>query len=143
MAPAPGSGRVTGRRSILIAALGLVIAWLPLSAAHGGEKATFVNIDPMSIPLTKKNGDIDRYVWIFLSVEVKDKDASNDLFTMLPRLRHAFLRELYRGHLTKPDDTRRVDFQNVRKRLMSLVNARFADYGIKSIAITRVDDMEK
>jgi len=136
-------GRFADRRSFLIAALGLVGALLPLSAAHADEQATFVNIDPMSVPLLKKSGDIDRYVWIFLSVEVKDKDASNDLFTKLPRLRHAFLRELYRGHLTRPDDIGRVDFQKVRQRLMKLVNTRFADYGIRSVAITRVDDMEK
>jgi len=69
---------------------------------HGegeSEKSEYVTLDPLILPIIDKDG-ISQTVSIVISVEVSDKDKAEAVTDMVPRLKDAYIQEMY-GVLNK------------------------------------------
>lgn len=84
-----------------------------------GTEFLFVKMNPISIPVIRKNGTTSMLALDILA-EVKDEDAKEKVEASKPRLRDAFIRALY-GNLETNKMVREdgaLDMDMVRKRLL-------------------------
>lgn len=95
---------------------------------HGGghgdakpETRRFVAIENLNAPLA---GSANRNEWVFfeISLEVKNDDDKKTLVVNMPRLRDAFLREIYARTVLKTDGSGQVDIDGVRSRFRKAAN---------------------
>lgn len=96
---------------------------------HGGghgdaakaEARRFVTVDNLNAPLA---GSANRNEWVFfeISLEVKNDDDKKSLVVKMPRLRDAFLREIYARTVLKSDGSGQVDIDGVRSRFLKAAN---------------------
>ena len=90
-------------------------------AAQKQEVRRFVAVDNLNAPLT---GSKNRNDWVFfeVSLEVRNDEDKKSLVVQMPRLRDAFLREIYARSVLKPDGSGQVDIDNVRSRFLKVAN---------------------
>jgi len=98
------------------------------AGGHGGghgeakpETRRFVTVDNLNAPLA---GSVNRNEWVFfeISLEVKNDDDKKTLVVKMPRLRDAFLREIYARTVLKQDGSGQVDIDGVRSRFLKAAN---------------------
>lgn len=66
---------------------------------HGSDKAVFVEIDPLVLPIIDESG-VSQVVSIVVVIEVPDGDAAKKVENLTPRLKDAYIQEMY-GALNK------------------------------------------
>lgn len=63
------------------------------------EHVEFIELDPLILPIVDSNG-VSQVVSVVIALEVADKDAAGKVEKMTPRLKDAFIRDMY-GVLNK------------------------------------------
>lgn len=67
---------------------------------EGGESAvSFVQMSPLTLPILDKNG-VSQIISIVVSLEVKDEIVAKEVERLTPRLKDAYIQDMY-GVLTK------------------------------------------
>lgn len=66
---------------------------------HGGGKTAFVEIDPLILPIIDESG-VSQVVSIIIVIEAPDGDAAKEVERLTPRLKDAYIQEMY-GILNK------------------------------------------
>lgn len=68
--------------------------------SEGGDAAvSFVQMSPLTLPILDKNG-VSQIISIVISIEVKDEIAAKEVERLTPRLKDAYIQDMY-GVLTK------------------------------------------
>lgn len=68
--------------------------------AEGGEAAvSFVQMSPLVLPILDKNG-VSQIISLVISIEVKDEVLAKEVERLTPRLKDAYIQDMY-GVLTK------------------------------------------
>jgi len=61
---------------------------------HGEEAIEFVRLDPLILPIVDRGG-LSQVVSVVVALEVKDKHAAEYVRNMQPRIKDAFIQEMY------------------------------------------------
>ncbi len=64
------------------------------SSGHGSSDVEFVELDPLILPILDKTG-VSQTVSIVVALEVKDSNSADIVRKMTPRLKDAYIQELY------------------------------------------------
>lgn len=130
---------------------GLVFGVLNVQTAmaSGGEEAKaeaskdeplFVKIEPIIVPVIKKNGRSSMLA-IELVAEVVDEDAGSKVRTHMPRVRDSFIRALYgnveRNHFLQPDGALNMDM--IKKRLVASANYVMQKNLVKDVLVSGIN----
>lgn len=81
------------------------------------EEAEFVDIENLSIPVIRE-GRVDRYITISVSLEMRDKDAKELGDEAFPRLKDAVFRDLYSYFSMQQSGQSGINVAQVKSRLM-------------------------
>lgn len=79
-------------------------------------KVTFFKLDPLNVPFS--NANKSRRLMLVVSLELRDADAKARVEHLLPRLRDAFLQDLYQRPLEAKTGGQ-TDFDQIKWRLMA------------------------
>lgn len=79
-------------------------------------KVTFFKLDPLNVPFT--DASKPRRLMLVVSLELRDADAKARVEHLLPRLRDAFLQDLY-GRPLEARAGGQTDFDQIKSRLMA------------------------
>jgi flagellar FliL protein len=96
----------------------------------------FVTVDNLSAPLGRSG---QRHDWVFfeVSLEVRTDDDKKNLVIILPRLRDAFLREIYAKSVLKNDGSEQLDLDGVRARFIKAANTVVGAEIVHDVLITK------
>jgi flagellar protein FliL len=96
----------------------------------------FVTVDNLSAPMPTAGARND---WVFfeVSLEVRTDDEKKSLVVMLPRLRDAFLREIYAKSVLKNDGSDQLDLDGVRNRFRKAANQVIGGEIVQDVLITK------
>lgn len=62
--------------------------------AHGGPAVHFVELDPLVLPIVDNNG-VSQVVSLVIALEVADEKKAEEVKAMAPRLKDAFIQDMY------------------------------------------------
>ena len=108
----------------------VVITALPVRESKAGAHADaapadgtmrpdnfFIALKPLSVPILRRN-QIDRYIALQVSLEMLDDDARTRARRLLPRVRDAFIRELFANPAVEQGSEGRIDYRRIRSVLL-------------------------
>lgn len=125
--------RLAGRLLAIAAAMHMV------AVAAAADLPVFVELKPLLLPLVADDGRVIKHVYVHVSVEVESEQQADRLRHLVPRLRHALLRELYGTPLGKQDDPTRLDVGAIKARLLPVARRAIDDIPITAIVVTRIE----
>ena len=137
--------RPAGRLLAIAAAMhmGVVAAAAPAASAQDivatADLPVFVELKPLLLPLVANDGRIIKHVYVHIAVEVASEKQADRLRPLVPRLRHALLRELYGVPLGQQDDPTRFDVGAIKARLLPVARHAIDDISITAIVVTRIE----
>jgi flagellar protein FliL len=97
----------------------------------------FVTVDNLSAPMPSSSGNRNDWVFFEVSLEVRTDDEKKSLVVMLPRLRDAFLREIYAKSVLKNDGSEQIDLDGVRTRFRKAANQAVGGDIVQDVLITK------
>ena len=112
-------------------------------AAHGKAEVAevavskdpiYLRVDGLTAPIMK-GSHVRHYIFLNVSVEMKDDSARSDASPLKPRLHDAFLREFYSKTIARGDGT--IDFANVSKRLTRQARKVLGEDKVIDVLVTR------
>ena len=113
-----------GRHPFGLACLLLALAATPAIAADpiGKDQGPVdVELPPILAPMVI-NGRLDRYAYITIALAPADRAKTLAIREKIAFLQDAFLRELNKGTIQKPDDPTAVDTDAIKPRLIARMN---------------------
>lgn len=125
--------RLAGRLLAIAAAMHMT------ALAAAADLPAFVELWPMMLPLVDSDGRIIKQLSVHIAVEVASKKQADRLRPLVPRLRHALLRELYGVPLGRRDDPTRLDIDAIKALLLPVARHAIADIPVTAIVITRIE----
>lgn len=125
--------RLAGRLLAIAAAMHMT------AVAAAADLPAFVELKPLLLPLVASDGRIIKHVYVHIGVEVASKQQADRLRPLMPRLRHALLRELYGVPLGQQDDPTRIDIDVIKTRLLPVARHAIDDIPITAIVVTRIE----
>ena len=137
--------RLAGRLLAIAAAMHMVAgaAVAPAASAKdivpAAELPVFVELKPLLLPLVDSHGRIIKHVYVHIGVEVASEKQANRLRPLMPRLRHALMRELYGVPLGQQDDPTRFDVGAIKARLLPVARHAIDDIPITAVVVTRIE----
>jgi len=96
----------------------------------------FVNVENLTAPLPG-NGKHNDWIFFEISLEVRTDDDKKSLVVVMPRLRDAFLREIYARSVLKKDGTDQIDMDGVRERFRKVANQVVGGEIVHDVLITK------
>ena len=125
-------------------ALGLALLAAPLfagaaAAAEGGvaQPLNEVALPPLLAPMIVE-GRLQGYAHLTISVRPGGPDKLLSVREKVPFLQDAFLRELNRGSITKPDDAAAVDVAATTRRLLGVAKQVLPGTSVVAVKITNL-----
>lgn len=96
---------------------------------HGGGHFEFVELDPLILPIVDNNG-VSQVVSVVVALEVMDAEAAKNVEAMSPRLKDAFIQDMY-GVLNRHAALKGGVIQvSVLKKRLNLVSAKVMGEGV-------------
>lgn len=130
--------------AILLVGGGGAAAWFFfLKAAPGDDirdvhdtasKPEFLEIDSLSVPVIK-DGRVQKYVLLRLTLEMKDVKAKNVGKEAMPLLKDAYLRDLHGYFADQPASEEGIDVRVVKARLMRVSERLFGAGQVVNVLI--------
>jgi flagellar basal body-associated protein FliL len=105
-------------------------------AARRQPAAIFYQLDPLAAPVIV-DGRVKRQVLLTLSVQVSDLSAKNDLVAVMPRLRDAMLRELYRKPVVRNDGDGTINIDSVKTRMLAVAQGMLSAAKVQDVLIVK------
>ncbi len=98
------------------------------------KEPVYLRLDGLTAPIMKGT-HVRHYIFLNVSIEMKDDGARSDASPLKPRLHDAFLREFYSKTIASGDGT--IDFANVSKRLTKQAKKVLGEDQVVGVLITR------
>lgn len=102
------------------------------------EGPFYLEMQPLSVPIRRKNGNIKYYMFLTVSLEFDEKEKKDKTRKLIPRVRDAFLQDLSDRSVLHKDKTRGVDFEKVKNRLMKKASKVLKKNAPTGILVTKV-----
>ncbi|MFT6558810.1 MAG: hypothetical protein ACJAYR_002688 [Sneathiella sp.] len=102
------------------------------------EGPFYLELKPLSVPIRRKNGDIRYYMFMTVSLEFDEKEKKDGTRKLIPRVRDAFLKDLSGRTVLYKDKTRGVDYDRLKKRLLTQANQVLGKKAPSDILVVKV-----
>lgn len=98
------------------------------------EEAEFVDIENLSISVIRE-GRVDRYITISVSLEMRDKDAKALGDEAFPRIKDAVFHDLHSYFSMQPSDQTGINVNQVKSRLLWAVERAIGRGKVRQVII--------
>lgn len=106
-------------------------AKLPISKT---PDALFVNIETLNVTVIR-NRRVDKHILLQVTLEVANEEARVLVSKTLPRIKDAFIREMYDYYAILPPNQRGINVEVIKKRLKRAADRVMGDDSIKNVLI--------
>jgi flagellar FliL protein len=98
------------------------------------DESEFVDIENLSVPVIRE-GRVDKYITISLSLEMRSVDARERAEEAMPRLKDAIFRDLYSYFSMQKSDQQGLNVNQVKARLLWATERAIGEGLVKQIII--------
>lgn len=143
------------KKMVIFGALGVLLlggggagAFMMLSGGKTAEKVEeqavaetpsepiYLRMEGLTAPIIRGNR-IRHYIFLNVTLQMKDSSARDDAMMLRPRLHDAFLREFYSKSVTSKDGRGTIDFESIKRRLETQARKVLGKEQVLEVLVTR------
>jgi flagellar protein FliL len=101
------------------------------------DAVAFIEMDSLNVPVIK-NGVIQRYVLLRVTLDMRDGEARTLALAAMPKLRDRFINDLYGYFENLPASEKGVNIKTIKRRMLRTSNAVLGADAVRDILILGV-----
>lgn len=101
------------------------------------EAVSFLELDALNVPVLK-NGGIERYILLRVTLDMRDDDAKELAKNYMPKLRDRYISDLYGYFENLPAGAKGINIDTIKRRMLRTSDALLGKGAVKKILVQGV-----